>query len=285
MCDCMIVSFHPLFEGQKNILCAGRDPGPDDLRAIKDAAAVILPQGCSRSLYELARNNCKHVFPNYNARFEYPGKLGQIRLFRKTGVAHPTSKLYETAGTLNPKCDGTKEMVPFPFPFVFKFDWGGEGNTVFWVQSPKAFQDLLQKAATFEKSGQKGFLLQEYIANLNRSLRVVIIGGQFFAYWRIQNDVDVFHDNISKGAIIDIDGDPHLQRLGIELVKYFCNKTKINLAGFDVIFSTHSEKATPMLLEINYFFGRKGLGGSQVYYNILQKEIINWLNYLDLPIK
>jgi ribosomal protein S6--L-glutamate ligase len=37
------------------------------------------------------------------------------------------------------------------------------------------------------------------------------------------------------------------------------------------------------LLEINYFFGRSGLGGSQVYYEILQKEILNWLHRLDLP--
>ncbi|MGD8947202.1 MAG: hypothetical protein PVI62_11110 [Desulfobacterales bacterium] len=279
----MIVSFHPIFEGQKNIICAGRDPGPDDLRTVKNAAAVILPQGCRRSLYELAQNNCKHVFPNYSARFEYPGKLGQIRLFRRTGVAHPISEIYETVGSLISQCDETHEIVPFPFPFVFKFDWGGEGDTVFWIQSTSAFKDILVKAATFEKSGQKGFLIQEYIPNLNRSLRVVIIGQQFFTYWRIQNDVHVFHDNVSKGAIIDTDADPHLQQLGVELVKYFCEKTKINLAGFDVIFSTQCEEVTPMLLEINYFFGRSGLGGSQVYYEILQKEILNWLHRLDLP--
>ncbi len=280
----MIVSFHPLFEGQENIICAGRDPGPDDLRAIKNAAAVILPQGCRRSLFELAQDNCEHVFPNYNARFEYPGKLGQIRLFRKTGVAHPTSEIYETVGSLNSKCNETHEIGPIPFPFVFKFDWGGEGDTVFWVQSTNEFEDLLEKAATFEKSGQKGFLIQEYIPNQNRSLRVVNIGRQFFTYWRIQNDVDVFHDNVSKGAIIDADADPLLQQHGVEFVKYFCEKTKINLAGFDVIFSTQYEKVTPMVLEINYFFGRTGLGGSLAYYEILQKEIINWLYRLDLPL-
>jgi ribosomal protein S6--L-glutamate ligase len=32
-----------------------------------------------------------------------------------------------------------------------------------------------------------------------------------------------------------------------------------------------------MLLEINYFFGRKGLGGSENYYRILLAEIRNWL--------
>ena len=46
----MIVSFHPLFEADKNIICAGREPGADDLAAIKAAEAVILPQGCRQSL-------------------------------------------------------------------------------------------------------------------------------------------------------------------------------------------------------------------------------------------
>ena len=66
----MIVSFHPLFEADKNILCAGREPDADDLKAIKAAKAVILPQGCRQSLYEMARDNCQHVFPDYAARFK-----------------------------------------------------------------------------------------------------------------------------------------------------------------------------------------------------------------------
>jgi ribosomal protein S6--L-glutamate ligase len=36
-----------------------------------------------------------------------------------------------------------------------------------------------------------------------------------------------------------------------------------------------------MLLEINYYFGRKGLGGSEAYYKILRKEIQAWLSSLD----
>ena len=38
----MIVSFHPLFEADKNIISAGREPDADDLAAIKAADAVIL---------------------------------------------------------------------------------------------------------------------------------------------------------------------------------------------------------------------------------------------------
>jgi len=80
----MILSFHPCFEADKNILCAGRDPDLDDLAAIKLADAVILPQGCKKSLYEMAEQNCEHVFPDYKARFSFPGKTGQIKLFQET---------------------------------------------------------------------------------------------------------------------------------------------------------------------------------------------------------
>jgi ribosomal protein S6--L-glutamate ligase len=37
----------------------------------------------------------------------------------------------------------------------------------------------------------------------------------------------------------------------------------------------------PMLLEINYFFGRKGLGGSKAYYKLLHEEIQAWLAELS----
>jgi ribosomal protein S6--L-glutamate ligase len=35
-----------------------------------------------------------------------------------------------------------------------------------------------------------------------------------------------------------------------------------------------------MLLEINYFFGRRGLGGSEAYYLILLEEIQSWITGL-----
>ena len=73
----MILSFHPCFEADINIICAGREPDHNDSAAMRSAAAVILPQGCREALYRMAKQNCAHVFPNYDARFEYPGKTGQ----------------------------------------------------------------------------------------------------------------------------------------------------------------------------------------------------------------
>ena len=66
----MILSFHPCFDADRNIICAGRDPDEKDLAAIRAADAVILPQGCREALYLLVRQNCPHVFPDYDARFQ-----------------------------------------------------------------------------------------------------------------------------------------------------------------------------------------------------------------------
>jgi ribosomal protein S6--L-glutamate ligase len=273
----MIVSFHPLFEADKNIICAGREPNGEDLAAIRTADAVILPQGCYRALYEMARENCPHVFPNFNARFKYPGKINQIKLFRKVKVAHPASEIFSKVALFQKQYQKELTKLSFNFPVVFKMDWGGEGETVYLVNSADNLQKTLKRAAEYEKTGQAGFILQEYISSNNRTLRVVILGRRVISYWRIQEKNDGFYSNLSKGAVIDSEAKPGLQHKAVALIKDLCQKTGINLAGFDVIFSSENDDPDPMLLEINYFFGRKGLGGSENFYEILLEEIRNWL--------
>jgi ribosomal protein S6--L-glutamate ligase len=60
----------------------------------------------------------------------------------------------------------------------------------------------------------------------------------------------------------------------------FTDRTGINLAGIDLIFDAERPQADPLLLEINYFFGRTGLGGSQAYYRLLRRVVSNWLRSL-----
>ena len=273
----MIVSFHPLFEADKNIICAGREPNGEDLAAIRAADAVILSQGCYQTLYKMARENCPHVFPNYDARFKYPGKINQIKLFRKVKVAHPASETFSHLASFQHRYHEGLTKLAFKFPVVFKLDWGGEGETVYLINSANNLQKTLKKAAEYEKSGQAGFILQEYISSNRRTLRVAIIGQRVISYWRIQENNNGFYSNLSKGASIDSEAEPGLQQKAVVLTRYLCQKTGINLAGFDAIFSSEYCDPDPMLLEINYFFGRKGLGGSENYYRILLEEIRNWL--------
>lgn len=275
----MIVSFHPLFDADTNIICAGREPNADDLAAVRAAEAVVLPQGCSQALYQLATANCRHVFPNYEARFNYPKKSGQIQLFRETDTAHPQTELFTSMADFRNRHGESARDGAIPLPCVFKFDWGGEGETVFLINSPEDLKKALQKATDFERSGQKGFLLQNYVPTAGKTLRVVIIGQTRISYWRIQENSDTFVSSVSRGARIDTAAFPELQIKADEFVTAFCRQTGINLAGLDVIFTPPGENSKPLMLEINYYFGRRGLGGSDAYYEILEKEIKNWLEH------
>jgi ribosomal protein S6--L-glutamate ligase len=273
----MILSFHPLFAADRQIICAGRAPGPDERQAISAAAAVILPQACRQDLYEMVRENCAVYFPNYDARFAYPGKTGQHLLFKKAGVPHPRTISFSDTRAFNRKCRRIPDDLPFGFPCVFKFDWGGEGETVFPVDSESRLKEFLFTASAFERTGQSGFLLQEMIPAGNRSLRVAVIGRRCVAYWRVQPDREIWCANLAHGGQIDFITDPELRASAVSAVRNFCRFTRIDLAGFDLLFPEGAASATPFFLEINYFFGRRGLGGSEAYYRILVQEIDNWI--------
>ena len=285
----MILSFHPLYTADLNLLCAGRDPGAPEETAIRRAKAVILPQGCRESLYRMAKNNCVNVFPDYDARFAYPEKIGQAKLFRKTRVPHPRTVFFDKGVLSGIGYQALLSKLPLELPFVFKFNWGGEGETVFLLHSLEAVETALKSAVLYEKSGQYGFLLQDLVPSKGRSLRVVIIHQTVISYWRVHETDDAFYTNLTKGAKIDTDSDPALQEAAITATRAFCDKTKINLAGFDFLFSEFDLQAgviRPLFLEINYFFGRKGLGGSEKYYKILQDEIDTWIKRIkDGPIR
>ena len=121
----MILSFHPIYETDQNIICAGRDPDTSDLAAIKAAEAVILPQGCRQTLYTMAQNHCEHIFPNYDVRFRYPGKIGQIQLFRETDIPYPETETFQSIAEFRNKYGSKPRLFPFELPLVLKLNWGG----------------------------------------------------------------------------------------------------------------------------------------------------------------
>jgi ribosomal protein S6--L-glutamate ligase len=273
----MILSFHPCFVGDRNIICAGRPPGDEDLKAIRRAKAVILPQGCSRALHDMARHHCAHVFPDYRCRFDFPGKIGQARLFRSYGVDHPATICFSDAAALDADHPDWRNATPMAVPFVFKFDWGGEGDAVFYVETPADLAGLVARSASSEVAEHAGFVIQAYIPSRSRTLRVAVIGTHTVAYWRVQDGAGRFQASLAKGGRIDAASDPHLQEMAVSAVRGFCRKSGVNLAGFDLLFPDGADPPRPLFLEINWFFGRRGLGGSERYYALLTREISRWL--------
>jgi len=266
-----VLSYHLLIEAGRNRVYSGK-PSEDDVAAIQKSDAVILPQSGKKSLYRLARQYCTHVFPNYDAFFSYPGKTGQAALFKKMKVRYPETLIFESLS-----CFAETESDVPPYPFVFKFAWGGEGNNVFFVQSVPELDTCLDLAEKWEGQGKKGFVIQEYIPSASRSLRVVVMGSRFISYWRTHHDQNSFYSNISRGAEIDKDNDPDLQEAAVRELKKFCERTKINLAGFDFLFDSRQKKPKPLFLEINYFFRCHGLGGTDRYFELLVGAVNEWL--------
>jgi len=280
----MILSYHPCYEADRNMLCAGREPDEKDLAAIRAADAVVLPQGCREALYHMARQNSPHVFPDYDARFQYPGKTGQAKLFQALDVPHPHTWVFDDTKHFQ-RCG--EVVADAGFPIVFKLDWGGEGDAVFLLQSPNDLARALSKAADYERSGQRGFILQSFVLDSNRTLRIAVIGQTQIPYWRIQDNPGIFGTSVANGARIDTESDPKLRQKALTLSLDFCQQSRINLAGFDFIFDRSGRTKNdlqPLFLEINYFFGRTGLGGSGRFYVILQESIDNWLAGLGLAV-
>ena len=233
----------------------------------------------------MARQHCPLVFPDYTARFDYSGKTGQIRLFQKAGVRHPASKIFSNADHFKACYQNMPGDLPYPFPFVMKYDWGGEGQTVSLIQSQEHMDAFLSQALDLERSGLSGFIMQEFVPCRNRVLRVVVIGKRLFSYWRVGTDDARSCVSMASGARIEANTDPDLQHRAVETVRHFASQTKINLAGFDLLYSSRPEEDAPFFLEINYFFGRRGLGGSEAYYALLISEIHNWLDQNGLAVQ
>jgi ribosomal protein S6--L-glutamate ligase len=277
----MVLSYHPVLEGDRNKLCAGRDPDESDFEEMRRASAVLLPQGCRRSLYEAARECCPLVYPDYTYCFRCPGKLGDIEIFRAFEYPHPTSWLFPTASA----CPRSF-WEHISYPVVLKSNHGGEGSMVFEVKSEAEAAPLLEMLGNMERHDMCGFLVQEKIETRNRDLRVVVMGDRFYSYWRVQEDGESFYHNLSKGGVIDKESDPHLQAIGIEWVRKLSRQTGINLAGVDLLFRCREGKddPVPLFLEINYYFGRKGLGGSMEYYKLLRGAVDEWLGQV-LPLR
>ncbi len=277
----MVLSFHPNIVADRNILCAGRLPNEEDRAAICAAKAVILPQGPSETLYRMCRMHCPNVFPNWDARFDFPGKLGQAMLFQKTGTPFPLTYISDNISAFRAEHGETN---PIGYPCIFKSNWGGEGDEVFFVDLPEKLTQLLLRAETLEKQGQRGFLLQAFVPHSGRILRVVVIGKCLRSYWKQPTDDSNVVTCIKTGAVIDHTSEPEMQESGKKAVADFCAKTAINLAGFDLLFPTKESPPTPLFLEINYFFGRRGLGGSEGYYVLLEKAVSEWLHEIGLSL-
>jgi ribosomal protein S6--L-glutamate ligase len=272
----MILSFHPCFDTDVQIILGDRRVDEDDRGLIKRAEAVLLPLGCSEELYEACRGCGGHVFPAYEKRFSYPGKTGQSLLFEDFGLPHPETLRWGSVGQFRDAYSGSGDL-PHPFPFIIKDDRSHEAEGVFMIEGERSLERALGQLELRERSGTPGFITQVYVPAGGIALRAVILGKRIRSYWKRPQDEGQLITTISRNARIDHDWRPGLQEKGRAMAGRLAEKTGINLAAVDFVFDMVNENSGPFFLEINYFFGRRGLGGTERFYELLYEAVRQWL--------
>jgi ribosomal protein S6--L-glutamate ligase len=274
----MIASLHPCIRKDINILCAGRSLTDREKKRLGKAQAVILPQGVTAEVYRECRRLVPRVFPNYDLRFGLEGKVGDALLFEYFQVPHPRTLAFrdrEAFSNLFPDPDLATAVLS-GYPLVLKGNEGGEGSLVFLIKSLRDLKDKLRLLldSSFRR---QGFVLQEFIDHGGRDLRVVILYDQVVAYWRVQPNPSQFRTNQLQGGEIDPDGNLRQKDKAAKAVEWFCHRAGIQVAGFDILFDRRADPGTPLFLEINYYFGRRGLGGSLRFYELFEQAADRWL--------
>jgi ribosomal protein S6--L-glutamate ligase len=272
----MILSFHPCFGADAQVILGSRSLSAEEHSLIEKAAAIILPQSCSSELYRTCKKSSALLFPNYDKRFEYPGKMGQSLLFEAYGSPCPKTQRWDSVKAFEAFCLGSK-TYPHRMPFFLKADRSHEGEGVFPIGDDETMHAALQVLAQLEKSGFPGFISQQYIATEGSVLRAVIMGRKKITYWKRSDDSSQMITTIGRGSRIDKTWRPELQEKGRDMVERLSSEAGIDLAAVDLIFSMRDPEPKPFFLEINYYFGRRGLGGSEHYYGLLHEAIKEWL--------
>jgi len=108
-------------------------------------------------------------------------------------------------------------------------------------------------------------------------LRAVIIGSRVITYWKRAREPEMQVVSLGKGARVDHRWRPELQKRGREAAESFSRVTGINLAAIDFLLPVEGAVHEPLFLEINYYFGRRGLGGTLAFYWLVYEAIQEWL--------
>jgi ribosomal protein S6--L-glutamate ligase len=159
------------------------------------------PRDAGKPLYRMARQNCPHVFPDYDARFQYPGKTGQAKLFQALGPPIPAP------GFLKIRRIFSVQGQPLPMPvFPWSSSWIG-GVRVIRFFAPVQIRSgarPCQQAKAYERSGQRGFVLQTVVCRFEPDpaggrdrADPVSLTGEF------RTTPFTFGTSVAKGARID----------------------------------------------------------------------------------
>lgn len=267
----MILSFHPVIIGDVQVILGDRTIGAEELDLIRRAKAIILPQSRSRDLHLACRESSALLFPNYEKRYDYEGKIGQSRLFQEMGWPHPLTLRWSSTRSFKAEGEGG---LPHRLPFFLKSNRCHEGEGVYLIRESSDLEFALKE---IRRKGDSGFISQDLVPSEGNVLRVVLMGKKSYTYWKRPSTPGNLITTISSGSLIEETWRPELQERGAAQAGKISKEGGINLAAFDFVFPLADPVPQPLILEINYYFGRRGLGGSLRYYRLLLDTVREWL--------
>ena len=268
--DGYFLSMNQLVSLQQNLPNLAPVEDPKVAQLIRSARGVVLPRGLTEKRYRKITALARNWFPNLEGRYSYPGKTTQSLLFRRLKVRHPTTFVYKDSQKLK---DAEKGILPLNYPFVLKGDIGGGGSAVFPVTCRNELLNGLDRLPVEEP-----VLIQQWVKHGGMDLRVVVVGARTASYFRVGGGN--FYNNACRGGRIQPEIFPELQQLGLSAVARFCRLSGINLAGFDLMFP---DGGPPIFIEINYNFGRKGLGGTPGFRKLFMEAVEFWQQGISYP--
>ncbi|MBW1899203.1 MAG: RimK family alpha-L-glutamate ligase [Deltaproteobacteria bacterium] len=226
------------------------DYSEKEARQIKEASKIYYPGTFYAEIFD---SMGKNIFPSYHTYKFVQDKIKQTALFNLIGVPHPKTRVYY--GKLQKK----RIMDLFHFPFIAKIPRGSAmGRGVFLINNKEELMHYCDKTGVA--------YIQEFL-QIERDIRVVIIGKHIaHAYWRI-NAQGEFRSNIAKGGEISLSPVP---KGALDLALSVARKCGWDDVGIDII----AYKDKYYVLEANMKYGKEGFRRAEIDYISLMEQKI-----------
>lgn len=236
----------------------------------------------------------KKVFPDWRTCWHFDDKVGQKYLLEAVGAPLIPSYVFYT------KQEATNWIEQTTFPKVFKLRGGASAANVKLVHTAKEAKKLVQKAfgtgfSQFDRMGylkeryrkwrnggdsfigvlkgvgrlfipteyskmhakEKGYIyFQDFIPNNDCDFRIVVIGDKILAEKRYVRKGDFRASGSGKFEYVNV------PQTILEIAFETAEKLKLQSVAFDFIFDNHK----PLIVEMSYCFGTKGISHCPGYY-------------------
>ncbi len=178
-------------------------------------------------VYFIDKYSKRKIFPDFNQYFSFNDKLKQYHIFQALGI--PTPKTFFTASK-----EGARSFIKkTKYPFVLKDPHSSSGFGVYLVKNKKAAGEYIEKI--FSRRGLNNlynqFYAQEFIPDLKKSLRVIVIGSKTYcAYWRVSGD-DWKHHVTPESKV----SDKNIPSAALRLCEKISHKMGYHWMAYDVL--------------------------------------------------